>query len=333
MRRPVLGPDRVLLLLSLVPYLREHGAVSVTELAERFDVTPELLRSLVRFLGTAGVPGETLSYQDEDLFDIDWDALDLYDEVSLTRTVAVEEAPRFSPAETAALVAGLQAITAMLPEADAELARGIAAKLGAALGGAEPTMSVSADPEDPRVPRLVAAIDAGRPVRFVYRDASGATTLRSVDPIALTQRAGGWYLRAHCFDRDAERTFRVEQMSELDCPEPAPETGPELASTAAQVQVPVQDQVPVQEPGAAPAVTAIVARVASHALPRLAGFQPTVLQENTDGSVQVRVDAWHRDTAIRLVQLAPGEIAIVSPDSARDAVKMWAERALASYDE
>ena len=317
MRKPVLGPDRVLLLLSLVPYLREHGAVPVAELAERFDVTPELLRSLVRFLGTAGVPGETLSYQDEDLFDIDWDALELYDEVSLTRTVAVEEAPRFSPAETAALVAGLQAITAMLPEADAERARGIAAKLGAALGGAEPTMTVSVEPEDPRVPRLVAAIDAGQPVQFVYRDAAGATTLRRVAPIALTQRAGGWYLRAHCVDRQAERTFRVEQMSELRELDGAIPGDPAPADPA---------------PGATPVLSAIVARVAARAVPRLAGFQPTILQEHADGSVQLRVDAWHRDTAIRLVQLAPGEIAIVSPESARDAVRMWADRALASYD-
>ncbi|GAA1631353.1 WYL domain-containing protein [Leucobacter chromiireducens] len=327
MRKPVLGPDRVLLLLSLVPYLREHGAVPVAELAERFDVTPELLRSLVRFLGTAGVPGETLSYQDEDLFDIDWDALELYDEVSLTRTVAVEEAPRFSPAETAALVAGLQAITAMLPEADAELARGIAAKLGAALGGAEPTMTVSVEPEDPRVPRLVAAIDAGQPVQFVYRDAAGATTLRRVAPIALTQRAGGWYLRAHCVDRQAERTFRVEQMSELRELDGAIPADPAPADPAPADPAPTDPA-----PGATPVLSAIVARVAARAVPRLAGFQPTILQEHADGSVQLRVDAWHRDTAIRLVQLAPGEIAIVSPESARDAVRMWADRALASYD-
>lgn len=325
MRNPVLGPDRVLLLLSLVPYLREHGTVSVTELADRFHVTPELLRSLVRFLGTAGVPGETLSYQDEDLFDIDWDALELYDEVSLTRTVAVEEAPRFSPRETAALIAGLHALTAVLPDADAELARGIAAKLGTALGGSEPTMSVAPDPEDPRVPFLVAAIDAQHGVQFVYRDASGATSVRSVQPIELTQRAGGWYLRAHCLDRNAERTFRVDQMSELQLRSgealPARPEGAE-----AWTGVPSDAEAKPVAP-----LTAIRVRVAARALPKFESFRPVVLRENSDGSVVVEIEAWHEDTAIRLVQLAPGDATIEAPAAAAAAVHRWAERALANY--
>lgn len=339
MPNPVLGPDRVLLLLALVPYLREHGAVSVTELAATFDVTPKLLRELVRFLGTAGVPGETMSYQHEDLFDIDWDALERFDEVSLTRTVAVEEAPRFAPAETAALVAGLHALTAVLPPQDAELARATAAKLGAALGaGATPAVSVSVDPEDPRIPVLVTAIDTQRSVRFVYRDASGVETQRTVDPVALTQGGGGWYLRAFCLDRNAERTFRVDQIAELTLSElsrtvrttqslgspprasdPDPEAGPKSRVTPAPVSV-------------AP-VTGITLRVTSRALPRLSGFAPEIVSESADGGVIVRVDAWHRDTAINLVQLAPGEISIESPAAAREAVRVWAERALAAYGE
>lgn len=338
-RNHMLGPDRVLLLLSLVPYLREHGAVPVDELAARFDVTPSLLRSLVRFLGTAGVPGETLSYQDEDLFDIDWDALELYDEVSLTRTVAVEEAPRFAPTETAALVAGLQALTPLLPPADAELARGLAAKLGAALGGGEPTMSVSADPEDSRLPILVTAVDTGRVVRFAYRDASGAVTHRSAEPLELTQRAGGWYLRAHCLDRDAERTFRVDQISELQLTDeraadrrggagspPDPDAADVAHPGSAAPMGPAHTATP-----SAPAVHAITARVSARALQRLTGFAPEILSEEPGGELLVRVDAWHRDTAIRLVQLAPGEVSIESPDTAREAVRLWAERALAAY--
>lgn len=335
MRSQMLGPDRVLLLLSLVPYLREHGAVPVVELAERFDVTPALLRSLIRFLGTAGVPGETLSYQDEDLFDIDWDALELYDEVSLTRTVAVEVAPRFAPTETAALVAGLQALTPLLPPADAELARGLATKLGAALGNIEPTMSVSADPEDPRLPVLVSAVDAARVVRFAYRDASGVVTRRSVEPLELTQRAGGWYLRAHCLDRAAERTFRVDQISELqllDAPAGSPGGAVPTPVETTGVPDPAPDPA-VREQPAEPPVQSITARVSARALPRLAGFSPELLSEEPNGDVLVRVDAWHRDTAIRLVQLAPGEVSITSPDAAREAVRLWAERALAAYGE
>ncbi|MBL3700235.1 helix-turn-helix transcriptional regulator [Leucobacter luti] len=359
MRSELIGPDRVLLLLALVPYLREHGSVPVAELAETFDVTPALLRKLVSFLGTAGVPGESLSYQDQDLFDIDWDALELYDEVSLTRTVAVEETPRFAPAETAALVAGLHALTGVLPAEDAELARAVAAKLGTALGAsAAPAVSVSADADDPRVPLLVSAIDTARIVRFVYRDAAGVETQRTVAPLTLAQGVGAWYLRAYCLDREAERTFRVDQMARVQLAEPVAEARAAAAAGAAAKVAGAAAEVRAEAAGApadaagsgaargsaaqpagsdtdpAPApVAGIVARVSARALSRLAGFSPEVLSEAASGELIVRVSAWHRDTAIRLVQLAPGEIAIESPAAAREVVRAWAERALAAYGE
>lgn len=326
MANPVLGPDRVLLLLSLVPYLREHGPVPTTELAATFGVTPELLRSLVRFLGTAGVPGETLSYQDQDLFDIDWDALEEQDLVSLTRTVAVEDAPRFAPAETAALIAGLHALTAVLPEADAALARSTAEKLGNALGAAgAPVVSVSADPEDERIPVIVAAIDGSRVVHFRYRDASGTETERTVIPHALMQRPGGWYLRAHCLDRAADRTFRVDQMFD-------PRLGPAASALSPAQRLAAETAAPVGTPAAAH-VTRITARVSADALPRIQGFAPEVLGEAAPGVLRVRIDAWYADAAIRLVQIAPGEISIEAPAAARDAVQEWAARALAAYGE
>lgn len=318
MARSVIAPDRVLLLLSLVPYLREHGPTPVPELAETFGVSPSLLRRLVRFLGTAGVPGETMTYQAEDLFDIDWDALEEDDVVSLTRIVAVDDTPRFAPAETAALVAGLHALTAVLPEADAELAQRIAARLAAALGEGErgPALSVTAE-AGPGMPAIVSAIDSGRALAFRYRDASGAETSRTVDPLALVQEAGAWYLRAHCRDRGAERSFRVEQMREVR------EAGPAAPSPSS----PPSAQAPRET-----AAIDIVATVPARVLPRLRGFEPEVLAETEDRRIRIRVEGWHRGAAIRLVQEAPGEVVVESPVSARDAVRDWAARALAAYD-
>lgn len=329
MHKNLIAPDRVLLLLSLVPYLREHGPTPVSQLAAAFDVQPELLRTLVRFLGTAGVPGETLSYQHEDLFDIDWDALERDDVVSLIRTVAVDEAPRFAPTETAALLAGLHALTPLLPPEDAELARRTAAKLGAALGVTErQPLSVTAEPEDSRIPGVVSAIEAARVLAFEYRDASGAATSRRVAPIELSQGSGTWYLRAFCLDRRAERTFRVDQMRGLR----------ELAEAAEPREA--------AEP-ARSVMTEIVALVSERALSRIGGFAPEVLEaevleagsleaavlEAEDGRLRVRVEAWHPGTAVRLVQQLPGEIVIESPAGAREAVREWAERALSAYGE
>lgn len=327
MRKQVLAPERVTFLLSLVAYLRDAGSATVAELAERFSVPPELVRSLVRFLGTAGVPGETLNYQHEDLFDIDWDALEQQDVVSLTRTVAVDDAPRFAPMETAALIAGLQALTGMLGPEDAELARATAAKLGSALGaGAAAPMSVTEGPGDARLPQLVAAIEADRPVAFVYRDASGSDSRRTVRPRSLTQGSGTWYLRAYCFDRAADRTFRVDQMRDISVGR-ASAAGSERLGDA-----------PASRPtrgaaadAGAPAMTHLIARVSETALAQLAGFDPEVLEQADDGRLRVRIEAWHRGTAVQLVQVLPGDVEIESPESARAAVREWTDRALSAY--
>ncbi|MFT4231410.1 MAG: WYL domain-containing protein [Leucobacter sp.] len=323
MHKSVLAPDRVLLLLSLVPYLREHGPTPVPELAAAFSVPPETLRGLVRFLGTAGVPGETLSYQHEDLFDIDWDALEQQDVVSLTRTVAVDEPPRFSPVETAALIAGLHALQPLLPPDAAEVAERTAAKLGGALGGGAATgrrsLSVTAGPEDPRLPVIVGALDAERVLAFEYRDASGAASARRVEPLSLQQEGGAWYLRGFCLGRGAERTFRVDRMGE-----------PRMLGIAAQRRDPEARRT---DPGGdAAAITEITVLATERGLARIAGFEPRTIGI-ADGRVRARVDAWHSGTAVRLVQQAPGEVVVEGPAEARSAVREWAERALSASGE
>lgn len=337
MRDPLLAADRVLLLLALVPYLDEHGPTPVPELARAFDVDPELVRRLVRFLGTAGVPGETLSYQHEDLFDIDWDGLERDDVVSLTRTVAVDDAPRFAPAETAALVAGLQALIPLLPDDDAALARSTAERLADALG-VEPAsagVTVTAPPADERLPRIVRAIEAGEALGFDYVDAAGAGTSRVVDPLALVEEAGAWYLRAWCRDRRAERTFRVDAMRALRAAgpaEPHPAAGPDPDAAP--------DAEPAPESGGAVSAAAegfeVVAALPPHALPRIAGFDPELLEAAPGapgGPVRARIAAWRPASVLRLVQLAQGELVVESPAAAREAVRAWAERALAAYGE
>lgn len=82
---------------------------------------------------------------------------------------------------------------------------------------------------DPRgeVPDVPARIDPGlddldgiaeallerRSLRFSYRSASGDLSERTVDPHAVVQRSGAWYLVARDHDRDATRAFRLERLA------------------------------------------------------------------------------------------------------------------------
>ncbi|QIK61843.1 WYL domain-containing protein [Leucobacter viscericola] len=323
MHKAVLSSDRVMLLLSLVPYLAEHGPTTVTELAAAFDVSPSLLRKLVTILGTAGVPGETLTYQDDDLFDINWDAFEHDDLVSLTKVVGVDDAPRFAPAETAALIAGLHALTGVLPGESAELARATAEKLGAALGDPERTaaLTVTADREDARLPVAVSAIEEQRVLAFEYRDAAGHHTSRKVDPLELSQHGGSWYLRAWCHDRHAARTFRLGHMSELQLLEA-------VETTQGEDPHPPRDAVSHEDRHS----FTLTASLPAQLLPSIQGFDPEVIQELPAQRVLVAVEAWHERAAIQLVQVAPGQIIVESPATACAAVRDWTARALAAYD-
>ena len=50
------------------------------------------------------------------------------------------------------------------------------------------------------------------PLRFPYRTAGGDTAQRTVDPYAIVQRRGAWYLVGRDHDRDAIRAFRLDRM-------------------------------------------------------------------------------------------------------------------------
>lgn len=335
MAKPLLAADRVLLLLSLVPYLREHGPTPLEELASTFDVDPKLLRKLVAFLGTAGIPGETLAYQHDDLFDINWDLFEEQDVVALTQTVAIDETPRFTGVETAALLAGLKALQPLLPAADGELARGLAQRLADVFGAAAvPSVTVADTGRDERIAALLTAVEDGMRVRFTYRGANGVESIRTIDPDSLGEREGVWYVTGHDADRDAERMFRVDHTSGLEVLEMRPRS-----MVAEEVDTDVEsnadtgaDAVPDKKVGARHRRgDAIIAVMPARMLPAIRGFAPKVQRDLDNGLVQVSVDAWHPGAAVRLVQHGPGEIEIISPSAARAAVSEWAEAAVAVY--
>lgn len=325
MRTHLTASDRVVLLLALIPYLQDHGPTSILELAEAFDVEAKTLRNLAEFLGTAGVPGETQTYQHEDLFDIDWNALEQDDVLSLVRVVAVDDTPRFAAAETAALLAGLHVLAPMLPENDAHAVRSAAAKLGGETVGEYAVVSVAAELQDPQLASVTEAITSGKRLVFQYRDAGGGETTRHVEPLQLAQSGELWYLRAFCLDRGEERTFRLDRM------------------TGAQMQaVPAERRAERSHDVATPDASVwsgalVILRVREGALSSLAGYGAEILEATAgtavDGWARVSVELAHFDTAARLAAAAPGSIIVESPEAARASVAAWAERALSQYDD
>jgi len=70
------------------------------------------------------------------------------------------------------------------------------------------TVRIAADAVD----AVAAAVVTRTSLAFRYRTADGRTSDRQVDPYAVVQRRGSWYLVAHDHDRDALRAFRLDRI-------------------------------------------------------------------------------------------------------------------------
>ncbi|MEV0358570.1 YafY family protein [Nocardia sp. NPDC050697] len=68
---------------------------------------------------------------------------------------------------------------------------------------------------EPVLNKLLAAVDAGRAVRFEHRTQINAPYLmRDVEPWGVVTHRGRWYLVGHDRDRDAVRTFRLSRIGD-----------------------------------------------------------------------------------------------------------------------
>lgn len=309
-------PDRVSLLLALVPYLQQHGRVPVAEAAKHFNVSPETLRKLAIFLGTAGVPGETGTYQHEDLFDINWDALEFHDELELIRSVGVEDTPRFTSAQAAALLAGLNSISLLLTQEEAMIAASAARKLGRSTLSEQPTLSFAEndDPLQQPLQLIRAAITAGTQLRFSYRNYGGNVTDRTVDPHHVMQRQGIWYVSAWCHMREDQRLFRVAYMTDMTQLLDAQHT--QVSAVHASVDTSVSQ--------------GITAEVLIHteALHRVEGWSIERIAGSTRQQVRARVSLLSENRIIDFVAAAPGHIEVVSPPELRMMVHEWSGKIL-----
>jgi DNA polymerase III epsilon subunit family exonuclease len=67
----------------------------------------------------------------------------------------------------------------------------------------------------PLPPTIAEAMESGGRVRMRYVDARGQETERAVRPLRVSARHGNLYLVAHCYQRDALRTFRLDRVVEM----------------------------------------------------------------------------------------------------------------------
>lgn len=322
-RSPALGAsDKLTFLLSLIPYLMDHDSVTVGEVAGHFGVPEERVREAVRLIAVSGIPGETHQYLDGDLFDIHWDEFEESDRIVLTHLVAIDDSPRFSAREAAALIAGLQYLSSLPENADRDAVASLMAKLTRGASATPTQLAVSSPDSDAAMTVIQSAGRDGVQVEFDYLNARGEHEHRFVDPLRLESVDRDWYLRGWCHLRRAPRTFRLDRMSELRATTKPTEThDAPLVLSDALFQASDED-------------LSVVIELPSSALPLLADYSPDRATTPVGGDrVRTTLRVAHYHGLKRLVAGLAGLVTVVEPAEARQIVAEWAAAGVARYDD
>jgi proteasome accessory factor C len=312
--------DKLAFLLSLVPFLIERDEVTVTATARHFDVSENTIREAVNLLTVSGIPGESDFYQHGDLFDIDWDAFELRDEIILTQLVAIDDSPRFSAREAAALIAGLQYLQSLPENAGSSAYAHLAATLARGSSGAPSEVAVAPAEGSSWLAPITAALTEGTRLSFSYLNSQGGREQREVDPLRVDSTNDDWYLRGWDHGRGAIRTYRLDRIDALEqTTEPIEFKASDVHLSDALFDASAQD-------------LTVVLEFPTEAVDLLGDYVPEgtrVTQHGEFSRASIRVAHFHG--LKRLVTSLAGVVRVVSPPEARMAVAEWAAAGAARY--
>jgi proteasome accessory factor C len=308
-------------LLSLVPYLREHDGVAMSDVARDFGISVKTLREDLNVLWMCGMPGLSPG----DLIDIDMDAVEGEGVIHLSNADYLTRPLRLAADEALALLLALRTLREVAGPGERAAVDRALLKLGAAGGKPsapdQASVNVTAGREEIQA-RVTEGLSKGLRLDLTYDVASRAeTTRRLVDPLRVFVLEGYGYLEAWCYSAQDLRTFRLDRIAGVEVTEvPVDRHDVQLKDlstgwfdtlrTAALVTLELQ-------PGAA----------------WVAEYYPTeqVVPHDDGGlTVALRVTdpAWLRSLLLQL----GGGARVVSPEGAGDSAAQAAQEALDQYD-
>lgn len=312
--------DKLAFLLSLVPYLLDRRHSTVAEAAAHFDVTEEHVRQSVRLIAVSGVPGDSTQYQHNDLFDIDWDSFEDRDEIVITHLVAIDDSPRFSAREAAALIAGLQYLSALPEQADRDVIGAVMAKLTRGASGAPLQVAVEGGVADNTLSDIRSAVSSERQIEFTYINSRDERERRRVDPLRIDSLDQNWYVRAWCHLRGGVRTFRLDRMSDVAI------IDAEITHRAGDVTLPdTLFQASDND-------VSVIVDLSKDAVPLIDEYIASTTANADPGRVTATLRLAHMANLGRLIVGLPGNARVIEPAEARDQISRWASRALSRYE-
>lgn len=193
-------------LLAILPWLADRGSATVSEIAERFGMTPAHVVSDLELAACCGLP----PYSPDELFEIIVDD----DIVTARFSRLFHRRQTFTNAEAVAVLAAGRTMLALaesgsLPELTTALA-----KVAAALGDVDFEVEFGMDADQAsHLHTIRDAIEAAVCVEIEYQSAwRDESTVRTIEPVDVTLRDRQWYVAAWCQSSVAWRTFRLDRV-------------------------------------------------------------------------------------------------------------------------
>jgi proteasome accessory factor C len=304
------GADRYNFMLALTGYLINHRQQTLSELAAHFQVSEKEIRSAVVTISLSGVG----LYRPDELFFLDYDLLE-EGIVDLSFAPTLEDVPRLSTRQAAAIASGLAYMVDLVDPSDQKEITTLLEILGkGALGAKELPFMVQPIKGDADLALARQAVAESRVLKCSYRNSAGEVSIREIEPSVLESREANWFLRGYCRTHNEPRVFRLDRMRQIELLEQVPErTG--AKETADQIYD-VSDS-----------DTEVLFEVQPSAFSLIADFKPEFEMPGNE-VVKVKISIGRLENLGRIVARYSGNVRVLAPESARLAVANFALAAL-----
>ncbi|HEX2127923.1 MAG TPA: WYL domain-containing protein [Solirubrobacterales bacterium] len=305
----VIRPERFARLVTLAGLLigaaREEGSLPTRQVLDELNISLDELREDLDVLNVVNFGGGTYVLYAEiagDVIEVDPD----------TYGDNFARPARLLPLEAKALVAAIDLFGDHLPQAGLQSARG---KIVKALGHdpSEEGLQIAPGRDDSSVVRTVNdAIQRHRVLELqYYKENEDDFVTREVEPYQLVKGPEGWYLGCYDLGREDTRHFRLDRMKEATVTDESFEPREGVEEALAEQEWLVHGEV----------ATAGVARVwVSPDRARWLREERTVVEELKDGAVVVELPYGSSEWLAREVLKGVGDLVVLEPDEAREAV-------------
>lgn len=318
--------DRLLRLLSMVPFLVANPGIEESELAQEFGLSAKQLSKDLATLTVSGLPG----YLHGDLMDVSNEA----GQVFIRDAETLASPLRLTQEEACALLVGLDALTAISGTREAQSLRNAIDSLKRVAGedawlADAVALQLLTSGELATIAQLQALIGEGDAAEISYLVRSrDELTQRVIEPRRIFSIDSQWYVRAWCRRAGQMRSFRVDGIRSLHA------AGPQTQHGASHTQTAPASSNGVYTPGAHDQQVQLVADAAT--AQRLAPAYGATLHQlppGPDGAERLGVQmlVGESRTVAPLMARLGGHAHVVAPVALREETITWLTDALAHY--